>query len=222
MQCPEHPKYTGQRAPRTDCLTCLDLYNSIKEQNVLSPKGTKKEAAPSQVAASAPAKAAPEVYTLEGRVPDRLLCLTANQYRAEIINMLRQILPQYIVFCNSDAGTIVLEEAGRSNTSRNVWKISGDIPVISAAKKKAAIEASTKKVITINPGDTFFSDTLHAVIVMIGYNSKTKTVFFREWSTRELVTLPLKEFEKLELRDVIAEDDFDTNDKLEMKVLNYI
>ena len=215
MKCDEHPRYKGKTKPKVGCKKCAEVFknaaqtkNSEKTSEAPTPKPK-------------PAKK-PEQFTIEGRLPDRILCNTANEYRAEVINMVRQVLPQYVAFTSADGGTIVLEEAGRVGMGLNMWKITSNIPALSEKKFKDALAQSKKETKTLKRGDVYFSDKLKTSIIILAYNDKEKTVFFKEWFTRELVSMDVKEFEKLELLDVIGESDLKPEIPLETKVLSYI
>ncbi len=223
MPCQEHPKYTGQRSPRSDCKGCHELYLSLhqeKEEKNVPVKAKEKEKAPPKVKEDRRAESA-EISKVDRRIPDRILCLTANQYRTEVIDYIKQVFPRYIVHCNADANTIVLEETDRNFKGMNTWMIEGSIPVVTANKKANALKVATKKNIVVNRGDVFFSEVMRSPVIVISFNPNTKRVFFREWFTHELTSMTFSEFEKLELRDIIGEDDFDDKIKCELKVLTH-
>lgn len=223
MPCQEHPKYTGQRSPRSNCAECQKLYLSLhpNQENKIVPTKAKKEKETAVKVTNDRETESPEILKVGPRIPDRLLCLTANQYRSEIVDYVRKAFPRYIVHCNADANTIILEETDRHFKGMNTWKIEGSIPLVAANKKATILKSATKKAIQVGRGDVFFSETLNSPLVIISFNPTTKRVFFREWFTHELVNLSLAEFEKLELRDIIGDDDFDDKTKCELKVLTY-
>jgi len=242
MNCKEHREYTGQRKPRTDCKQCLAIYESkhakpekAKKANSSKPQqkiGDKKEEKPIRRTRQPkpdqpkPEQPKPSVapsgrqYSPIENAPDRLLCLTQNQYRNEMTAMLRQLFPRHIISLTGDASLIVLEDKERNFRGFNTFGVDGSI-ILSQKPKEEALKDCERKVKAPNRGDVFFSEKLKTPIILISYNKKTKLVYFREWFTKELVYLDIKEFEKLDLREVIFNSDFQDPLELEVKVLTY-
>jgi len=239
MQCTEHPKYTGQRKPRTECKGCWELYNNnhgVTKTKQVRAKAV-KASSPSGKNKKEQTTSAPPVITwndrrerilkdykniaIVGRKPDRLLAQSASQYRQEMLVVMQQLFPDYVVAINYDGTQINMLSREIAMYGVNTWKIDGKNAVNSATKKAEALERCRKEEITINHGDFFYSEKMKTPIIVVSYNDEKETVMIKEWHTHELVIVPLKEFHKLELREVVADDDFTPELKLKSKVLVY-
>lgn len=184
MKCKEHPRYTGARKPRTDCTSCHKIYKA-QQSDKGETKGKEKEVV----------KEAPQAS--EPTLPDRLLCLNANQYRHEISKFCRRYFPNHLISCNFDGSTIMLQERKRA--------VHGlDDPPLTEVEFLEKSQVKEKK---IKRGDIYFSDKLQVPVIIIGFNPKTKIVHVKEWYTQELLSLTKKDFDQLQLRDVITEED---------------
>lgn len=243
MKCADHPRYTGQRKPRSDCKGCWDVYNKGKgESNETKPakaiksKDTKKAASakvekpkpkpkpktekPQPTWAERQDKIKREYSETQiiGRKPDRLLSQSPTQFRKEISLVLSKLFPEYAVATNGDASVIHMMSRNGAMYGTNTWVIDGKTRLEAETKKAEAIAKARKEEIDINFGDVFFSEKLDIPIAVIGYNDKTKKVAIRDWHTQELSLISEEEFHKLGLREIVSEADFGTSTKLKTKV----
>jgi hypothetical protein len=248
MECQEHPKYAGKRKPRTECKGCWAVYNHNQEAKLAPEKpakavtSEKKKTAPPKKATSKekkkePKQSKPRVKKekirnpidiefrdthIEGVMPDRLLSVSPARFRSEMLWVLKKFFPDYIVSATSDACHIVLEDRVRHLYGTNLYRVEGGLMSVSPAKHKEDLLEKSKRVEKdLQRGEIYYSEKLSIPIIVISFNEKDKIVYFRDWYTKELLSMSEKEFSKLELRDIIAEDDFEAKLPLKAKVLSY-
>ncbi len=216
--CKEHPRYTGQRKPRTDCKTCLKLYKEVNGEEEPKPSIKKSEEAPRVAQAEAVVEVESRHKPVPG-LPERGTYVTLNDFRHDLAKAFEQLLPQYRVRLNSYGNVVQLEERQNEKT---LWygAYSRDSVDASGQKTRAELLKELKsKDVTIRHGDVLFVDGLQTVVIVISFNLKSQKIFFKEWHSNTVASLTIKEFEDLKPRNLILQEDL-TESKHTIKIMS--